>query len=162
MIASKKPDWRAGALLTVDNQIDATTGTVRLKAQFPNENHGLFPNQFVNLRMLVDIRRDVTTVPNSAIQRGAQGMFVYVVKPDNTVTLRQVKIGPTEADATVIESGVEPGEPVVIDGTDRLREGAKIELATRDPAAASKSGDGARKKGGGRRKGGDKGEKAGE
>jgi membrane fusion protein, multidrug efflux system len=157
----QKTRLATGALLTADNQIDPTTGTVRLKAQFPNDDLGLFPNQFVNLRMLVDVRRDVTTVPNSAIQRGAQGMFVYVVKPDNTVTLRQIKVGPTEADATVIESGVEPGEPVVIDGTDRLREGAKVELATRDPAAASKGGDGARKKGG-RRKGGDKGEKAGE
>jgi len=149
----------SGALLTVDNQIDPTTGTVRLKAQFPNDDNGLFPNQFVNVRMLVDIRRDATTVPGSAIQRGVQGMYVYVVKADNTVTLRQVKVGPTEGDVTVVESGVAPGESVVIDGTDRLREGAKVELASRDPAAAPKGGEGAKKKGGGRRKGG---EKAGE
>ncbi len=152
----------SGALLTVDNQIDPTTGTVRLKAQFPNDGNNLFANQFVNVRMLVEVRRDATTVPSAAIQRGAQGIFVHVVKADNTVTLRKVKVGPAEADATVIESGVEPGEPVVIDGTDRLREGAKVELASRDPAAASKGGDGAKKKGGGRRKGGDKGGKAGE
>ena len=111
----------AGMLLTVDNQIDTTTGTVRLKAQFPNDDNSLFPNQFVNVRMLIDTRRDVTAVPSAAIQRGAQGIFVYVVKDDRTVTLRQVKTGPAESDATVIESGVEPGELVVVDGTDRLR-----------------------------------------
>ncbi len=152
----------SGTLLTVDNQIDPTTGTVRLKAQFPNDDSNLFPNQFVNVRMLVDVRRDATTVPSAAIQRGAQGIFVYVVKADNTATLRQVKVGPTEADVTVVESGVEPGEPVVIDGTDRLREGAAVALASRDPAAMPKGGDGARKKGGGRRKGGEKGDKAAE
>jgi multidrug efflux system membrane fusion protein len=147
----------SGVLLTVDNQIDPTTGTVRLKAQFPNDDNSLFPNQFVNARMLVEIRQNATTVPSAAVQRGAQGIYVYVVKPDNTVTLRKVKVGPVEGDATVIESGVEPGEPVVVDGTDRLREGAKVEPTSRDPAAASKGGDGTRKKGGGRHKGGDQG-----
>ena len=147
----------SGALLTVDNQIDPTTGTVRLKAQFPNDDGALFANQFVNVRMLVEVRGDATTVPSAAIQRGAQGVFVYVVKEDQTVTLRQVKVGPVEADMSVIESGVEPGETVVVDGMDRLREGAKVELATRDPAAASKGGDGTRKKGG-RRKGGEQGD----
>jgi multidrug efflux system membrane fusion protein len=145
----------SGMLLTVDNQIDATTGTVRLKAQFPNDANNLFANQFVNVRMLVDIRRGATTVPSAAIQRGAQGIYVYVVKDDNTVTLRKVQTGPSEGDATVVESGVEPGEKVVIDGTDRLREGAKVEPTTRDPNAL-KGGDGTRKKGGGRRKGEDK------
>jgi len=151
----QKVKLASGALLTVDNQIDPTTGTVRLKAQFPNDDNGLFPNQFVNVRMLVDIRHDATTVPSAAVQRGAQGIYVYVVKADNTVTLRKVKIGPAEGDATVIESGVDAGEAVVIDGTDRLREGAKVEPTSRDPAAA-RGGDGTRKKGGGRRKGGDK------
>src|SRR6185369_6033446 len=145
----------SGMLLTVDNQIDATTGTVRLKAQFPNDASNLFANQFVNIRMLVEIRRGATTVPSAAIQRGAQGIYVYVVKDDNTVTLRKVKVGPVEGDASVVESGVEPGERVVIDGTDRLREGAKVEPTTRDPNAF-KGGDGTRRKGGGRRKGGDK------
>src|SRR5579862_7471960 len=107
--------------------------------------------------MLVEIRQNATTVPSAAVQRGAQGIYVYVVKPDNTVTLRKIKVGPVEGDATVIESGVEPGEPVVVDGTDRLREGAKVEPTSRDPAAASKGGDGTRKKGGGRHKGGDQG-----
>ena len=148
----------SGVLLTVDNQIDPTTGTVRLKAQFPNDDSMLFANQFVNVRMLVEVRSDATTVPSAAIQRGAQGIFVYVVKDDQTVTLRQIKAGPVEGEVTVIESGVEPGETVVTDGMDRLREGAKVELATRDPSAAPKGGDGSRRKGGGRRKGGDAGD----
>jgi multidrug efflux system membrane fusion protein len=120
-----------GTLITVDNQIDPTTGTVKLKAQFGNENGALFPNQFVNVRMLVDVRRGVTTVPTAALQRGSQGMFVYVVKEDSTVTVRPIKAGPTEGDRVAVEAGVQPGERVVVDGLDRLREGAKVELAQR-------------------------------
>ena len=153
---NQKNQLGAGVLLTVDNQIDTTTGTVRLKAQFPNDDGRLFPNQFVNVRMLIDVRRDATTVPSAALQRGARGMFVYVVKEDRTVTLREVKTGPTEADATVIESGVEPGELIVVDGMDRLREGAKVDLPSAEKDVARKGGDGERKKGGGnRRKGGE-------
>jgi multidrug efflux system membrane fusion protein len=131
---------------------------VRVKAQFPNDDGSLFANQFVNVRMLVDTRRDATTVPSAAIQRGARGtLFIYVVKDDRTVTLREVKPGPTEGDQTVIESGVQPGELVVVDGMDRLREGARVELPARDAGAAGKGGEeGERKKGGGRRKGGEK------
>ena len=153
----QKVKLAAGILLTVDNQIDTTTGTVKLKAQFPNDDSRLFPNQFVNVRMLIDTRTEVTTVPSAALQRGARGLFVYVVKEDRTVTLRDVKTGPTENDSTVIESGIEPGELVVTDGMDRLREGAKVELPTKDGAGARKGGgDGSRKKGGGRRdKGGE-------
>lgn len=146
----------SGMLLTIDNQIDTATGTVKLKAQFPNDDANLFPNQFVNVRMLIDTRREVTTIPSAALQRGARGLFVYVVKEDKTVTLRDVKTGPAENDATVIEAGIEPGELVVVDGMDRLREGAKVEMPTRD-AAPGKGGDGTRRKGGGRRKGGDAG-----
>lgn len=147
----------SGYLLTVDNQIDTATGTVRLKAQFNNDDGRLFPNQFVNVRMLIDVRREATTVPSAALQRGARGLFVYVVKDDKTVTLRDVKTGPTEADSTVIESGVEPGDLVVVDGMDRLREGAKVELPTAEQRAARKGGDGERRKGGGnRRRGGEK------
>jgi multidrug efflux system membrane fusion protein len=120
-----------GTLITVDNQIDPTTGTVKLKAQFGNENGALFPNQFVNVRMLVDVRRGVTTLPTAALQRGSQGMFVYVVKEDSTVTVRPIKAGPTEGDRVAVEAGVQPGERVVVDGLDRLREGAKVELAQR-------------------------------
>ena len=159
----QKTRLAVGTLLTVDNQIDTTTGTVRLKAQFPNDDNILFPNQFVNVRMLIDIRRDVTTVPTAAIQRGTQGIYVYVVKDDRTVTLRLVKTGPSEGDMTTIEFGAAPGELVVVDGTDRLREGAKVELPNRDPAATSSGADVPRKKGGGnRKKGTEKGEKAAE
>jgi len=120
-----------GTLITVDNQIDPTTGTVKLKAEFPNEDGTLFANQFVNTRMLVETRKDQTVVPAAAVQRGAQGMFVYVVKDDSTVTVRAVKVGPTDGPVTAIDGGLEAGERVVVDGVDRLREGAKIETAQR-------------------------------
>jgi multidrug efflux system membrane fusion protein len=120
-----------GNLLTVDNQIDPNTGTVKLKAQFPNEDGSLFPNQFVNARMLVETRHGVILAPTAAVQRGVQGTFVYVVKTDKTVTVRPVKLGPTEGDTVAIESGLAPGEQVVVDGADKLREGAKVELPTR-------------------------------
>jgi multidrug efflux system membrane fusion protein len=153
---NQKTPLGTGLLLTVDNQIDTTTGTVRLKAQFANDDGRLFPNQFVNVRMLIDVRREATTVPSAALQRGARGMFVYVVKEDRTVTLREVKTGPTEGDATLIETGVEPGELIVVDGMDRLREGARVELPSAEKGGARKGGDGERRKGGGnRRKGGD-------
>jgi membrane fusion protein, multidrug efflux system len=147
----QKTKLATGVLLSIDNQIDPATGTVKLKAQFPNDDSALFPNQFVNVRMLIDTRRDVTTVPSAALQRGARGLFVYVVKQDETVTLRDVKTGPAENDATVIEAGVEPGELIVVDGMDRLREGAKVTLPTKDAAVPGKGGE---RKGGGRRKGG--------
>jgi multidrug efflux system membrane fusion protein len=129
-----KTKLASGTLITVDNQIDPTTGTVKLKAQFPNTDGSLFSNQFVNVRMLVDTRKDATVVPAAAVQRGAQGMFVYVVRDDSTVTVRAVKVGPSDGPVTAIEAGVQPGERVVTDGVDRLREGAKIELAQRAPA----------------------------
>jgi multidrug efflux system membrane fusion protein len=124
----------AGSLITVDNQIDPGTGTVKLKAQFGNENGALFPNQFVNVRMLVDTRRGVTTVPTAALQRGTQGPFVYVVKDDSTVAVRPIKPGPAEGERLAVESGIQPGERVVVDGLDRLRDGMRVELAQRaDP-----------------------------
>ena len=125
-----------GALITTDNQIDVTTGTVRLKAQFPNKEGKLFPNQFVNVRMVVDTRKGVVAVPSAAIQRGAQGTIVYVVKDDNTVAIRPVTTGPTEGTLTAIESGVQAGERVITDGVDRIREGAKVEVTV--PGAAQK------------------------
>lgn len=121
----------AGRLLTADNQIDTTTGTIKLKAQFSNDENLLFPNQFVNIRMLVDTREDAVTIPSSAIQRGAQGLFVYVVNEDQTVSLRPVKTGITEGTRIEIESGVKPRERVVIDGMDRLRDGMRVEIAER-------------------------------
>ena len=136
-----------GTLITVDNQIDPSTGTVRLKAQFPNEDGGLFPNQFVNVRMLIDTREGVTIIPGAAIQRGSAGAFVYVVNADRTVSLRQVKIGVVEGDNVEITAGVKPGEQVVVDGTDRLRDGASVSL----PEAGDRAGSpGAAKKGSGK------------
>lgn len=134
----QKNKLASGSLLTIDNQVDATTGTVKLKAQFPNTDFALFPNQFVNIRMLLDTRQGATVIPSAALQRGSKGLFVYVVKADNTATVRNVKTGPTEGDVTAIEEGVASGETVVIDGIDRLREGAKVEPVMRggadDPA----------------------------
>jgi multidrug efflux system membrane fusion protein len=150
----QKTRLAAGRLLTADNQIDTTTGTIRLKAEFPNDENLLFPNQFVNVRMLVDTREDAVTVPASAIQRGAQGLFVYVVNEDQTVSLRPVKTGVTEGTRIEVESGLKPRERVVIDGMDRLRDGMRVEIADRE--SAGKGGDGGKGKGKGRRgKGGD-------
>lgn len=155
----QKTRLASGTLLTVDNQIDPTTGTVKLKAQFANDDGKMFPNQFVNVRMLVDTLRGATTVPSSAVQRGVQGVFVYVVGADNTVALRLIDAGPVEGENTAVRSGIRPGELVVVDGTDRLRAGAKVEPTTREAAAAAvarpaDSDPSAGKKGGkGRRKG---------
>ncbi len=123
-----KTKLAAGTLLTYDNQIDPTTGTVRLKASFPNEDFSLFPNQFVNVRMLVDTDRNVVLIPTAAVQRSALGTFVYVVKPDNTVEVRKVELGATEADTTSVKSGVEAGERLVVEGADRLQQGSKVKV----------------------------------
>jgi multidrug efflux system membrane fusion protein len=124
-----------GYLLTVDNQIDAATGTIKLKAQFANESYRLFPNQFVNVRMLVDVQHGVTRMPTAGVQRGTQGTYAYVIKSDNTVTMRTIKLGPTEGDFAAVESGLAPGEQVVVDGSDKLREGAKVEPINKGAAA---------------------------
>jgi multidrug efflux system membrane fusion protein len=117
-----------GTLLTVDNQIDTSTGTVKLKAEFANLDSSLFPNQFVNIRLLVDTLDGVVSVPAAAVQRGAPGQYVYVIKDDNTVSLRVVKPGVADGDKLAINDGVAAGERVVVDGIDRLREGAKVEV----------------------------------
>jgi len=132
----QKVKLATGALLTVDNQIDPSTGTVKLKAQFPNEDGGLFPNQFVNVRMLLDTRRDATLVPSAAVVRGGQGVFVYVINEDSTVALRNVAVGMSEGDSVSVESGLAPGERVVVEGSDRLRDGAKVEIPDRAADAA--------------------------
>src|SRR5258708_8346134 len=124
----------AGALVTVDNQIDLTTGTVKLKAQFPNADVKLFPNQFVNVRMVVDTLKGVVLVPSAAVQRNPQGPIVYVVKDDSTVAVRAVQTGPSEGPNTAITSGLQAGERVIVDGVDRIREGAKVEVV--EPGAA--------------------------
>jgi multidrug efflux system membrane fusion protein len=125
----------SGRLLTADNQIDTATGTIKLKAEFPNADDSLFPNQFVNVRVLVETRANATLLPTAAIQRGAAGTFVYVVKDDQTVAVAPVQIAATQGETTAIERGVSPGAQVVVDGADRLRDGAKVELAEREPAA---------------------------
>ncbi len=128
-----------GRLETVDNQIDPTTGTVKLRAVFANPDAMLFPNQFVNVQLLIDTLRGVAIVPVTAVQRGEPGTFVYVVEPDHTVAVRAVKLGPGSAQKIAVLSGLKPGEQVVVDGTDRLRAGAKVTIAGERPAHAGAS-----------------------
>ncbi|HEX4996686.1 MAG TPA: MdtA/MuxA family multidrug efflux RND transporter periplasmic adaptor subunit [Terriglobia bacterium] len=116
-----------GSLLTVDNQVDVNTGTVRLKATFSNRDLSLFPNQFVNARLLIDVRRGAVLIPAAAIQRGAEAPFVYAVTGDNTVEERAIAIGPIEGDIAAIDQGLSPGDVVVTEGTDKLQPGAKVE-----------------------------------
>ena len=115
-----------GTLLTIDNQIDPNTGTIKCKAVFPNEDNSLFPNQFVNARLLVDTKKDASIVPAAAVQRSPQGTFVYVVKDDSTVEMRNVVVGPNEGDEAAIEKGLAPDEVVVIEGVDKLQRGMKV------------------------------------
>ena len=125
-----------GILVAVDNQIDAGTGTVKLKASFVNGDGSLFPNQFVNARILVDSLRGAVLVPNEAIQRGAQGLFVYVVKPDKTVELRKVTPGPSEGGVTAVREGVAAGDALIVDGADRVQERSRVEPTSRERPAA--------------------------
>ena len=118
----------AGALTTLDNQIDVTTGTVRLRATFPNDDESLFPNQFVNIKLVVDTLRDATLVPSAAIQIGAPGPYVYVANADSTVSVRPIKVGPSGGERVAVLEGLAPGDNVVVDGVDRLRDGAKIRV----------------------------------
>ncbi len=128
-----------GSLLTVDNQIDPSTGTVRVKAAFPNEKSELFPSQFVNARLHVDTRRGVIVIPAPAIQRGPQGAFVYVVRPDRTVAVRPVTVGDIQEGEASIKTGLQPGELAVVDGADRLREGSRVELRTQSSGPPPKA-----------------------
>ena len=129
-----------GRLHAVDNQIDTTTGTIKIKAMFENKDNGLFPNQFVNVRMKVGVVNDATVIPTAATQRGSLGTFVYVVKPDRSVTVRAVQLGPTESDNVAITTGLSPGELVVTVGGDKLREGTKVEVAGGEAAGAQGQG----------------------
>jgi multidrug efflux system membrane fusion protein len=140
-----------GVLASIDNVVDPATGTVKLRAQFANDDSALFPNQFVNVRMKLDTERDAVVIPSAAILRGAQGFFVYVVKAEQTVSVRAVKPGTTDGQRTAIAEGLAPGEIVVIDGMDRLREGAPVEVTQRPefkpPAdGAGRAGKGVRRK----------------
>ncbi len=123
-----------GKLLTIDNAIDQSTGTVRFKGQFENEDDSLFPNQFVNARLLLDIRHNAVIIPTAAIQRDGQlGSFVYVVKPDNTAEVRVIVSTLAEGDQAAVDSGLEPGENVVIDGVDKLQQGTKVSVRMAEP-----------------------------
>jgi multidrug efflux system membrane fusion protein len=117
-----------GELSTLDNQIDPTTGTVKLRANFENRDGVLFPNQFVNARLLVEEKRGVTLIPTAAVQRNSQTTYVYLVKPDSTVTVRPITIGTTEGDNSEITSGAAPADVVVMTGVDKLQEGTKVRL----------------------------------
>lgn len=136
---ANQTELATGAVTVIDNEVDTTTGMVRFRAQFPNANNALFPNQFVNVRVLVRTLKGVVTVPSSAIQRGAPGTYVYIVNQDNTVSVRKVTAGPTDNNMVQIVSGLKAGDRVVTDGTDRLSDGARI-LIPGQPGAAGGGG----------------------
>ncbi|HEU5047660.1 MAG TPA: MdtA/MuxA family multidrug efflux RND transporter periplasmic adaptor subunit [Rickettsiales bacterium] len=122
-----------GTVIAVDNQVDPATGTVKLRAEFPNEDNALFPSQFVNVRCHVATKKDVLLMPLAAVQHGSQGTFVYLVQPDNTVKVRQVTLGATEGETVAVSDGVQAGDMVVVDGSDNLREDAKIMIPSQEP-----------------------------
>ncbi len=125
-----------GKLQTIDNEIDQTTGTAKLKAVFDNTDNQLWPNQFVNANLLLETRKNITVLPTAAILRGPQGTFVYAVKPDKTVEARTVAISLTQGNITAITSGLNPGDMVVTDGQDKLQTGSKIEPRNASPSSA--------------------------
>jgi len=129
-----------GKLLTIDNQIDPTTGTAKLKAVFSNQDNKLWPNQFVNTDLLVETRKNSTVVPTAAILRGPQGTYVYSVNPDKTVEDKPVTVALTQGDATVVSSGVNPGDTVVTDGQDKLQRGSRIEPRAGAPSHGTNTG----------------------
>ena len=129
-----------GELTTLDNQIDTSTGTLKLRAEFANKDEILFPNQFVNVQLLVDVLRDAVVVSTSAIQRGAPGTFVYVVNADSTVAVRTITLGPTSGERVAVQSGLMPGDRVVIDGIDKLRNGAKVTIRSQEPSEGGGAG----------------------
>src|SRR4051812_379898 len=147
----------SGTLLTADNQIDPATGTVKLKALFANFDNALFPSQFANVRMLVDVKQGATLVPSAAIQRGTPGTFVYVINQGNTVTVRKIVLGPAQGEFTAVESGIAPGESVVADGADKLRDGSRVDVSGAGRDAGTRGGAG--KGGEGRKRGGGDGAK---
>jgi multidrug efflux system membrane fusion protein len=126
-----------GSLQTIDNQIDPTTGTVKLKAVFANDDEILFPNQFVNIALLLNTLHNATLIPQAGVQRGAPGTYAYVIDAQQAVSVRKVSLGPGDATNVVITNGLKPGEMVVIDGADKLKDGAKVLL--RQPNAPATS-----------------------
>jgi membrane fusion protein, multidrug efflux system len=144
---SAKLKLSEGELKSLDSQINTTTGTLNMRAQFANQDEALFPNQFVNIRLLVDTLHDAVIVPTNAVQRGAPGTFVYLVRKDQTVTIQPVTLGPTDGDRVAVQSGLSPGDQVVTDGADRLRNGARVSLIQpgRDVGVPATSGRGEQK-----------------
>jgi multidrug efflux system membrane fusion protein len=138
-----------GSLTTLDNQIDPTTGTLKLRATFKNSKGTLYPNQFVNARLLVQEKRGVTLVSTAAVQRNSQATYVYVVKADSTVTVRPITVGTTEGDDSEVTAGLAPGEVVVMTGVDKLQEGTKVttQIPSASPPASSSAGPAAKKGG---------------
>jgi multidrug efflux system membrane fusion protein len=132
-----------GKLQTIDNQIDQTTGTAKLKAVFDNKDNQLWPNQFVNANLLLETQKKSTVLPTAAILRGPQGTFVYLVKPDKTVEARTVTIALTQGNTTAVASGLKPGDTVVTDGQDKLQTGSKIEARSSAPGNNARGSDGA-------------------
>jgi multidrug efflux system membrane fusion protein len=128
-----------GVVLLINNQIDLTTGTVQLKATFPNQDHALWPGQFIAAQLLVETRHGAVTVPAGAVQRGPDGVFAYVVKPDNSVEMRVIKVSAdnTVGGTALIDSGIAAGEQVVIDGQLKLRPGVIVKAAAPDPGPAA-------------------------
>ena len=131
-----------GTLTTYDSQVDVTTGTIKMRATFDNPKGVLFPQQFVNVRLLVDTLTGVTLAPNAAVQIGPSGDFVYVLNADSTVSKRDVVTGPADAARTTITKGLASGDKVVIDGVDRLRDGAKVMVVENPPGASAQGGQG--------------------
>ncbi len=131
----------SGLLSTIDNTVDPTTGTFKLRAEFPNDDEALFPNQFVNVSMLIDVQRGMTVVPTSAIERGQQGSFVYVVGADKKVTAKTVTLGATEGERVAVLTGISEADTVVVDGADRLKEGMEVDpqFPTPAPGGAGKT-----------------------
>ena len=127
----------SGKLQTIDNQIDLTTGTAKLKAVFDNDDNVLWPNQFVNIRLLLHVQKDSIVIPSVAVQRGPQGTFVYVVKADKTVEVRPVTVALSQSNLSAIGSGLQVGDTVVIDGQDKLQSGAKVEPRTPSRSATA-------------------------
>ena len=117
-----------GTLTTIDNQIDVTTGTGKLKAVFDNRDRSLWPNQFVNVHLLLEVKKNNTVVPSAAIQRGPQGTYVFSVKPDKTAEMRPVTVGFSQGNFVAITQGIKPGEMVVTDGQDKLQPGTHVEI----------------------------------
>ncbi len=126
-----------GTLVAIDNQIDPTTGTVRLKASFGNTDGVLYPNQFVNARVLIDVLHDAVLAPAEAIQRGPQGAYVYVVKPDKVVQMRRVQLGPSEGGVIAVRAGVADNEALVVDGAEKVQDGARVEPTVRKVGPAT-------------------------